>query len=246
MVRLLNTNETPEEAEARRRAATARRIKILVFLSVGVVVARTFISDPKRKAPIDYTKSRQIKIVPGMLDTMPAASRAALDPQVVSKMVLADEMARRGVTTLDSAPPLPTGTYKVADAPLEKDLEADLYKEQVFAYARKRRIETERQRRDEQPVDLGNSTLVQFRSGGYVLAEAAQQRPDETYIRMSKTVEADFPSHWVSSIRKNVQGWQEPVPPGQVRLKPAKGITVIMHRDTAARVTVVKTKVDEI
>jgi len=247
MVRLINTTETPEEAEARRRAATARRIKILVFLSVGVITARFVISDPKRKAPIDYTKALQITIVPGMLDTMPAAARAALDPQLVAKMVVADEMARRGQTEKDfNAPVVPAGTYRAADAPLVKDVEADLYKEQVFAYARKRRIETERVRRDEQPVDVSKSTLVQFRSGGYVLAEEAFQRPDDTYIRLSRTLEADFPSKWVTSIRKGAVGWQEPVPPGQVRIKPAKGITAVLHRDTARNVTINKAKVDEI
>jgi hypothetical protein len=241
-------SETPEQAEARRRAATARRIKVLIGLSVLVLGARFIVRDPKKRAPVDYTKMQTLKIVPGMLDTLPAATRAQLDPQIVAKMVLADEMARRGEygkpaeDTKTAAVP-----YKPMDAPAEADLEAETYKEQIFAYARRRRIITEQQRRiEQQALDLSNSTLVQFRSGGYLLAETAQKGSADTYIRMSKAVRAEIPNRWVSSIQNDARGWEEPVPAGQVRLTPAKGITVILHRDTASRITIEKTKFDEI
>ena len=237
--------ETPEELEARRRAATARRIKILAALTVAVVAARVLIHDPKRKAPIDYSKQKNIRVVPGMLDTLPAATRAALDPQVVNQMVMADELARRGEY---GKPPVsePTGHYQPADAPAEKDVEAEAYKEQLFAYARRRKIDRERQEEAEKSRDVSKATLVQFASGGYILAETAKQRPDQTYIRLDHTIEANVPSRWVFSIRKDALDWQEPVPAGLVRLHPAKGITVILHRDAASRVTIRKKNIDEI
>lgn len=237
--------ETPEELEARRRAATARRIKIMAVLMVGVVIARIFVSDPKRKAPIDYTRQRNIRVVPGMLDTLPAATRASLDPQVVNQMVMADELARRGEFGKPQVPEV-VGHYQPANAPTEKDLEAEAYKEQLFAYARRRKIDLERRAEAEKSKDVSKATLVQFTSGGYILAEAAKQRPDETYIRLDHTIEANVPSGWVTSIRKDALDWKEPVPAGLVRLQPAKGITVILHRDAASRVTIQKKKVDEI
>ena len=237
--------ETPEEAETRRRAATSQRVKIFAVLVAGCVCARLLISDPQRKAPIDYAKQRNIKIVPGMLDTMPAASRTALDPQVVSKMVMADEQARRGEYGKPEVKE-EIGHYQPADAPAAKDLEAEAYKEQLFSYARRRKVDLELQARAEKSRDISKSTLVRFSSGGYILAEAAQQHPDKTYIRLDQTIEADLPSHWVSSIRKDALDWQEPVPAGQVRLQPARGITVILHRDAASRVTVQKKTFDEI
>jgi hypothetical protein len=246
MATLIQTSETPEEAEARRRAATAKRIKILAACSALAVVARIFISDPKRTPPPDYTKMN-IKIVPGMLDSMPASARAKLDPQLVAKMVLVDEQARRGEYGKPVAEQAPSGPYKPADAPTIVDVEAETFKEQVFAYARKRRIDAERQAREEsQARDIRKATLVQFASGGYVRAEAAEKRPTGTAIRIDKNMEANVPSRWVASIQTDALDWQEPVPAGQVRLRPAKGITVILHRDTASRVTVEKNRFDEI
>lgn len=244
---LVSTTETPEEAEARRRASTAFRIKVLVGISVLVIAARVFIKDPERKAPIDYTKA-PVKIVPGMLDTLPASARANIEPQLLAKMVLADEMARRGEF---GKPPAETEAAKVeyrpAEAPTERDVEAEAYKEQIFAYARKRRIDTlRRDRIEQQSRDTRKSTLVRFASGGFVHAEAAERRRRDTYIRIDKNLEADLPNSLVSSVRNDALGWNEPVPAGKVKLRPARGITVILFRDTARRVTVEKTSIDEI
>ena len=244
---LISTSETPEEAEARRRATTAFRIKVLIGVSVVVLGARFLIKDPERKGPVDYSKV-QVKIVPGMLDTMPASTRAQLDPKLVAKMVLVDEMARRGEYGKPDAKKESStaGTYRPMDAPTEADVEAEAYKEQVFAYARRRRIEAERQARVEVGRDIRRTVLVRFASGGFVHAERAEKRASETFIRLDRTIEADLPNVLVASVKSDSLDWNEPVPAGQVKLTPARGITVILNRDTASRVTIEKSPIDEI
>jgi hypothetical protein len=239
------TTETPEQQEARRRRAVDRRMRVLAAVAVVVIASRFFVSDPKRKAPIDYTRVPNMKVVPGMLDTMPAASRANLDQRLVAKVIIADEQVRRGEYGKEQKP-VQIAQYKPADPPTKIDLEAATLQEFTYSYARRRQIDLDRQRRQEEAPDLTKDTLVQFASGGHVLAEKANRSSRGTMIRLNRTIEANVPNRWVSNIKPDSVGWTEPVPAGKVRIKPAKGITIVIDRGMAGEITTHERKFDEI
>lgn len=238
-IQIASMLETPEEAEIRRRKSAARRIKILMSIIVLAGGARFLIKDPVRKPPPDYTK-RNIKIVPGMLDAMPQATKDKLGPQMLAKMAAADEQARREKLAAPQVAAADKSLYRVADPIDQNDADAKIIEEKTFAMTQRRRIDSQRETVQERMEETRQVTLVKFSSGGHIFAERAERRPTQTEIRIDKTMEAGLPNRWVAVIQKDAADWKEPVPAGRVRLKPAKGITVILDRGSASRVTVKK------
>lgn len=235
--------DSPEERELRRRNATRRRIMVLGSTLGLAVLARVLIKDPQPPAPPDYSQD-EIRYIPGMLDSLPPSERDRLDPKIIARMIQTDENARRGQLP-STETMLAQGEYQPAEPKFETDIEAEKYKDKVFAYAKRRRIEMEIEKA-QMAQDLTKTMLVRFHGGGYVKAEKIGQRGHSTDIRIDKTISAQIPNQMILSVSANALTWKEPVPSGFVRLKPAKGITITVHKEIANRISVRENPIDEI
>ncbi|MBV9080564.1 MAG: hypothetical protein JO102_05535 [Elusimicrobia bacterium] len=236
--------ETAQEVERRKREASVRRTKVLSVVAVVAIGARLLIKNPPPQKIADVSRAR-IKIIPGMLDAMPPSERAKLDPRLVAQMMAVDEAARTQ-TAVASAPAKPSEPYHPAGAPSLKEHEDDVVMQRMYAYEIRHQIDEKRKEMDDTQVDTRKSTLVLFTSGGYVKTEKAAADDDGVEIRLDKTIQAEVPSGMVSAIQKDALNWEEPVPDDQVRLRPAKGITVILNRETAGQITIDKPPAHEI
>jgi hypothetical protein len=48
----------------------------------------------------------------------------------------------------------------------------------------------------------------------------------------------------IRSVSSDALTWQEPIPKNYVRLKPAPGITITVHKETAKRISIRKSQDD--
>jgi hypothetical protein len=87
--------------------------------------------------------------------------------------------------------------------------------------------------------------LVLLRHGRYLKAEEVKQKGARTEIRIDNSMLALLPNKLVSSVSNDALHWEEPIPRGRVRLKPAPGITITVSRTTSRRITVKKRIYDE-
>jgi len=130
-----------------------------------------------------------------------------------------------------------TAQYKPVAAPLDEMKTAEeQYKEEIFQYLRrKRRADLKRK---EERVDRSKKMLVRFKGGGYIKAEKTWKKNGQIIIQYDRTLIAGIPKDRVASVTMNAVTWKEPVPRGQVRLKPARGITITLSRESARRISI--------
>jgi hypothetical protein len=112
---------------------------------------------------------------------------------------------------------------------------AIIRQEYVLTESKRRRINKEREEM-EQP-DPSKTTVVLFKNGGHLKTQKSLVQGDTLDIRFDKTIRAQMPATLVHTIEENALNWQEPVPRGQVRIKPAKGITLTLGKDMAKRIS---------
>jgi hypothetical protein len=220
-------SETPEEREIKKRAAFKKRLLILSSTLIISVVARFIIKDPPPPKVVDRTND-QVRYFPGMLDGLPPSERAKLKPQMIAKMMEADNA--KSSLTRPSEVAVAQGSYKPA-SPLP-GTEPPAYQ-----------IATRPQNRTkinvvETPPDLSKPMLVHFNNGNYLRVEKANLNAGNVQIRFDRTLVANFPSTLVSSVDPNGLNWEEPVPKGYVRLKPAKGISITVRKELGEQITV--------
>jgi hypothetical protein len=235
--------ETTEERFIRIRQKTRRRIQILFLVCIALGVARIFIKNPPPPPKADYSKD-QIRIVPGMLDQIPASERSKLDSKLIAKMVIADENAKNKSKEKATEYMYAKGSYQAAQPPLEIDQEAENFKQFVYSSAVRKKID--RIAHQEKDIDLTKTTLVQFKAGRFLKVEKAKKAGEDVIIRMDRTILAKLPKSLVMATLENASNWEEPIPRGFVRLKPAKGITVTLSQESAKRISVKKQSFDEI
>lgn len=237
--------DSPEQREQKQRSALRKRVIMLVStLSIAVGV-RLVIKDPPPPQMVDRSKD-EIRYIPGMLDALPASERVKLDPKVVAKMLEVDEQARRGIKPLPqsiASAGTTSTTYKPTDPLFEDEREAIQYKENLaynLQHRRKHKVVVPER------VDTTKTMVVQFRNGGYIRAEKALETVNLVQIRINRSLTAQVPTNMVSSIRTNGLNWEEPIPAGFVKMKPAKGISITLRKDTAKRISVDDNFTDEI
>lgn len=236
--------DSPEQREQKRRAALRKRLLILGSSLLVAVLARLMIKNPPPPKQVDRSRD-EIRYVPGMLDALPASERVKLDPKVVAKMMEVDENARRGIKMAPAQTEVAqTGTtYKPTEPLFQDEREAVQYKENL-AYNLQRRRKLKETVTEQ--VDTSKVMVVQFRKGGYIRAEKAAEHINQVEIRVNRALLARYPNRLVSGIKANGLSWEEPVPAGFVKLKPAKGITATLRKNTAERISIDNTFTDAI
>lgn len=230
----------PEEIEARKRQAAKKRLKILASIVILSGLARVIIKDPKPPATPDYTQD-SIRVIPGMLQSIPLSEQAKLDPRLLARMQEADDKAR--LAKLDQSS---KGSYKPAEIPAELSAEVEAYQQQLFVYEKRRQQRRQEITKIEHKEQLGRPVLVKFTSGGYLKVERATRQVKDVRVRYDKTLVADLPKNLILAIHENAAEWEEPVPKGYKKLAPADGITVILSEKSAQRIVLRKRNTNEI
>jgi hypothetical protein len=228
-----------EERDNRKQAATRKRVVILLVACGVVIVARFFIKDPPPPKPPDHA-NKPFKAMPGMLKNIPLTEQAKMNPEMLAKLREAD---------LNALNKKPVGTalaqaYKPMEPALENLKDKEMAEEFRYQYAKRRKI-SEQKHQEAEALDLTKVMLVRLANGRYLKAERANTTTASVSIQMNRAIVANLPKKMVTSVSEDALSWVEPVPKGQVRLKPAKGITITVNENTSKRITVFKTTVDE-
>jgi len=244
MAGLVRIQETYEEKQQRKQRESRQRIRALVAVCVVSVIARLVIKDPAKQVA-ELHPEAQVKILPGMLASLPASERARLDPKVVAQLMLADEQAKEKKIAPAKPEQFAGGAYKPAQAPEDTDTLGERAKQMQYAYAKRQRSIDEEKAKMETKIEAVNKTLIQFSNGRSLRVLRAQRDANDTTIRMAG-LSATLPNRLIRSVTDNAEAWQEPVPAGKVVIKPARGITIVVDKETARRITVKKAGYDEI
>lgn len=231
------TGETIEEKEARKRQESAKRVKMLSVVAVLCLAARFVVKDPVKPPPPDHSNA-PVKILPGMLASLPASERAKLSPQLLARMMEADAKAR--VDQMAKA-----DAYQPANAPPPRDVLGEKMKQEMYRYARRQRAADRKRRQFKEEQEAPMKMLVRFTNGGRLRVEEARKGPEGVTVRLPGLA-ATFPHRMVGAVVEHAKAAPEPVPPGKIRIKPARGITMIVDRDTARRITIARAVYDEI
>jgi hypothetical protein len=237
MVALYDT--TPEDREIAKRAATRRRTMVLGVITLIAIVIRVAVKNPPPPKSPDHA-GEPFRALPGMLQNIPESERAKLSPDLLAKMQEADLKARTGrdapATALAHVPA--TSEYRPAAAPVDIRTEEQKLTDTKFKYASRRKtVELQEPISQE---DFGKDKLVVFSRGGYIRVESAERAQGFVDIRLDRTSHALVPQKIVRSISTISLPWTEPVPAGQVKLKPARGITITIDRASAKRISITK------
>jgi hypothetical protein len=230
------TSETPEEREIRRRRSTARRIRTMVVIFGVAVTARIFIKNPPPPKTPDYSKYK-VRYVPGMLDAIPASERSRMDPKILAQIQQTDVDARNG-RLAQTAPvnAFAKQPYKAAETPLPNISQEE--KDRQFAYVYEKRREERMHQLEEQEIhDTTKSTVVEFLGGGYLRVEKAAEGNRICEIKVDRKTIAAVPARLVKNVRPDAAEWTPPLSKNQVQLKPARGITIVIGRNIASRIT---------
>jgi hypothetical protein len=171
-----------------------------------------------------------------MLDQLPNSALEKMDPKLVAQIRVAETNARQERLIKEFL--RPAVKYKPADVPLENAAAEEEFKQLQYVYIKKRQQSLREQQRIIKQQDLTKPMLILFRRGGFVKAERSMPLPESYRISMDRSLTFTFPKKLVSLVSDNGKTWQEPIPKGQVRIKPAKGITVTVAKETAKRITI--------
>jgi hypothetical protein len=226
MVRMLDMSLSLEEQQAQQRGQSRARLRNLIITFAVLITIRLVVKNPAPPKTPDHSNA-PIEIVPGMLDAIPLSALSKMDPRLIEKMKKVDYEAKH--------PKEAPGFYTPANEPLGIKEAAIIRQEYVLTESKRRRINKEREEM-EQP-DPSKTTVVLFKNGGHLKTQKSLVQGDTLDIRFDKTIRAQMPATLVHTIEENALNWQEPVPRGQVRIKPAKGITLTLGKDMAKRIS---------
>lgn len=235
MQEFIGLQDSPEELEIRRRQKTAKRLRLLTVICIVTIGARFLIKDPAPPKAPDRSK-RTVRYVPGMLDDLPASTINRMDPTLVAQMRIAEAKYKQE-RSINEYPGFAKGPYQPTDVPITNPAEEEEIKQMQFVYEKKKK-NLLRAAQTNQPVDLTKTMLIRFRSGGFIKAENTMPSQQNLKIQVDRTLFATLPHQMVRSVEANAAKWQAPIPKGFVELKPSKGITITVHRETAKRITV--------
>jgi hypothetical protein len=235
--REINSFENPEQREIRRRQQTKRRIRAMTVIFGLSIATRVFIKNPPPPKTPDYSKYK-VRYVPGMLDAIPAAERAKMDPKVLARIQQADDEARnKRAGTPTPVYAAAKGPYKATEVPIASQTQEEKELQFEYVYAKQRQAKAQQLERQE-IHDTTKSTVVEFAGGGYIFAERAARDGRVCKIKLDRNTIAAVPSTLVKSLRTDAAGWTPPLAKGEVMLKPARGITIVLQRQVANRITI--------
>jgi len=220
-----------QEREAQKVAAQRKRIVIMGILLVGVVAARFAIKDPPPPKQADHSQT-PFRAIPGLLNRLPESERNKLTPYQIAMLKEADAQAtsKPSPTTMLAATP-----YKPEEAPREI-LAPETEKVSRFEYTKQKIVRS--QYPTPEMVDLTKDTVVLFRAGGYVKVREATRVDGHVKIDIDPSMRAEVPKTIVRTILPKGLNWKQSPPPGMVELKPAKGITIVVSKHAAKRITI--------
>lgn len=224
-----------EEREAQKRAATRKRTIRLIVICVVIGIVRLVVKDPPPPKRAEHARVPGVAR-PGMLDRIPLAEQAKMDPKILAQLREADTKAR--TPGLKSAEEIVRGPYVPTEAPPEDVREKQLDQEYAYQYVRRQKIVEEK--KQVESVDVTKPTLVRFKHGRFVKARRARDVSPYMAIELDRTIVASLPKKIILSVTDDALTWKEPVEKGKVRLKPAKGITITVNKNIAQRITVLK------
>lgn len=233
--------ETPEEREIRIRTQTKKRIAILASVCIVCVLARILIPKPPPPKAPDHT-DKPFKALPGLLEKIPEATKAKMDPKIIAQLKKADEEAAK-IKQGNIPDAIANKPYIPPELPAENLEDKEKMKEIIYQYAKRQRIREITQ--EAEAASSSKTMLVLFKRGGHVKAEKANTTPSYVSIEIDRNMAVQVPTNLVKSVTANAATWEEPVPRGEKRLKPAKGITIQVSAATAKRITVKKRIIDE-
>ncbi len=216
-----------------------RMLAVVLAVSIG---ARFLIKNPEPPKGPDRTQ-KKFKYVPGMLDNLPAAALAKMNPTMLAQIRAADAKYKSDLANASLAPKF-SGAYQVAEVPLTNPDDEEAAKQMQFLYE-KRRIAKIKEERMRAAQDITKKMLVIFRRGGAFKVENVMPVPRGYRISMDNSLHATMPHTLVSSVMADSADWKRPIPKGQIELKPAHGITITVAKETAKRITVKRQLIDE-
>lgn len=216
--------ESPEERELKKRISTARRIKILGAICLLTVVAKFFIKGPPPPKAPDHSNSAT-RISSAFLDTVPVTDRSRIAPEILAKLE-----AAKTESQVASANALPA-KYMPPEPPVPLE-----HKEPAYQLAKKKTPKKSPPATEE--TDVSKRTLVLLRDGRYFRARSADRVGDEVRIVLDGAIHLSLPRRLILSISDNAMTWREPIPLSYVQLHPAPGMTVILRKTTAKRITI--------
>ncbi len=181
-------------------------------------------------------------MVPGMLDKLSASTLAKMDPVLLARIKA--EEARMKEEELQKSASSKWGSYKPAEQPVTDSSEEEKLKQTQYAYIKRQQKRMEQLETQRKAVDSSKNILILFRSGGLLKVENVDTQPHQYRIRVDKSLSASYSKSLVSAVNTDASTWTEPIPAGSVQLKPARGITITVARETAKRITL-KTTTDE-
>jgi hypothetical protein len=224
-----------EERERQRRNAERKRLFILASACIAVVGVRLLIKNPEPPKAADHS-DKPFRALPGVLDNIPAAERSKIKPEILAQLREADLKATKKADPVEQFFERSRGHYQPADTPNENPKDKEMEKEFQYQYVHRQRIIE--QKKEAVVIDPYKSTLVRFKNGRYVKARSTHSADPFLAIVLDKTMVASLNKKQIISVTNDAQTWQEPVPKGTVRLKPAKGITITVDKNTAERITI--------
>ncbi|MCB4756492.1 MAG: hypothetical protein LHV69_05595 [Elusimicrobia bacterium] len=221
--------DTPEEKEHLKRSAVKKRVLTLTAIAVVAIIARILIKDPPPpKAPAHHEK---VRYLPGVIDNLTPAQKAKIDPLVLAEL----EAASSEFNEKKQREQYEAFAQKRAVEEWNKKLEdlKKIQKQLVVKYkVREYHSPTVAEKKE-----LQKTILVRFKGGGYIKAQKAYAKKGNVNLEMDASMAAQFPQKMVSQITPDALNWQEPVPQGQVKLKPGHGMTIIVAKSIAGRIT---------
>jgi len=232
MRQLTDTAAEKQEIKKQQRAVKKRliRLGVIVIICIGV---RIYKKDPPKFVAPDHS-NKQTVYLPGILETMPEAEKANLPAAELAKYQEADRLVQEDTTLGTGWEPI---EYVREEAPSEISPELEAYRDRLFKYAKKRRkteILREQMLIEEKFV---KKELILFKRSGYITAGSTFRKKKELHIRINNSMRMVYPLHLVRTVFSDSREWEEPIPKGFVKVKPAKGVTMVVKKRTATRLS---------
>ncbi len=204
-----------------------------------MVGARLLIKDPEPPKAADHSH-KPFRALPGVLDNIPVAEQSKISPEILAQLKEANRrVVVKKATSLDKF--FKDGSYVPADVPTDNVKDQAVAQEFQYQYVRRQKIidhQKELERAQALAADPNKKVLVLFKSGRHIKARNTYNNPPFLAIQVDTTMTAGVNRQHIQSVTDNAATWQEPVPAGKTRLKPAKGITITVDKKVAERITI--------
>lgn len=234
----------PDEREYQKKDATKKRIVVLAVVFVVSLGAKFAIKPPPPPKAPDHS-ARPFRAIPGVLKNLSDADRNKLTPQQIAMLEEADRnvlLRKSGETAIAQIPSHTPASAAVKPTAISGTIQTvpqtTSTASSPFLY------KTAEKDRWVPPTpskqDLTADTVVLFNRGGHLLAQDAERVNGSVGVTLNKTMFAKFSKSSIRQVIHTDGSWKSPIPKGFIELKPAKGITILVSRQTGRRITIKK------